>query len=298
MIFMFHQVNDDNKLFYPAMPVSTFKNLMIFIKSNYEIIHVSQINSHFRKTKHSAAIISFDDAHYDIISNALPILNELKIPFNINVDTEIISTGKPQDFVRVYDIINHSTLETYLNEKFMKKTIIINRKNPIHTENEFTAVLSKLSSLEKRELVDDLARMTEMKIENYSRMLSEEDIVNLSDSNIEFGSHSHTHAILTNISDDLIHSELKQSKEILENLTKKKINILAYPNGMSDARVEKIAQDLGYSIFLQTEDKINKINMDKEIKISYKRINQYHRNLNEALAHSYGITNQLKKYLH
>ena len=75
---------------------------------NYAVIHLSGIDAHFSKSNKPAAIISFDDGHYDILENAYPVLSSLKMPFNINIDTEILETGKAQDYVRVYDILNHT----------------------------------------------------------------------------------------------------------------------------------------------------------------------------------------------
>ncbi len=297
LILMFHQVNDKKTTFYPAMSIKAFKGLCQFIKKNYVVIHPSEINSHFSKTDKPAAIISFDDGHYDIIQNALPILSELKLPFNINVDTEILETGKPQDFVRVYNILNQSEFETYMNSKFMEKPITINRLNPITTENEFTELLSSLSPPEKREITEDIALKAGVKENSFSKMLTKEDISSLKKLNVEFGSHSHTHSLLTKIDTGQIHYELSHSKNILENILKTRIEILAYPNGVYNDEIEQIAKGLGYTIFLQTDDKTNKIEPNNNSWNSYKRINQYHQTLEEALAHTYGILNPIKKLI-
>ena len=150
LILMFHQVNDKKSTFYPAMSVTAFKDLCLFVKSNYAVITPSQIEGHFNKSNESAAILSFDDGHYDIIEHALPILSQLDLPFNVNIDTEILETEKPQDFVRVYDILNNTNIEGYINDKFMTSPIKVDRSNPIATENDFTELLSKLSSDQKK----------------------------------------------------------------------------------------------------------------------------------------------------
>ena len=293
---MFHQVNNSKTDFYPAMPVNAFKDLCEFIKANYSVIKLSEIQSHFLKSNKPAAVISFDDAHYDILENAYPILSKLGLPFNVNVDTEILETGKPQDFVRVYNILNHTQIETYIHSKYMTKPIVINRLNPIITENEFTLLLSGLTTIQKREVTEDLAYKAGMDDKAFSNMLSKEDIKYLSEQNVEFGSHSHTHSILTKIPPEQVEHELSYSKQILENITKKKIEILAYPNGIYNDKIEKSAQKNGYSILLQTDDKINYVQPDNRKIHSYKRINQYHHNLEEALAHTYGVLNNIKKF--
>lgn len=63
---------------------------------------------------------------------------------------------------------------------------------------------------------------------------------------VEFGSHTHYHEYLTrvDISDATI--ELEKSKEYLENLLDKEINIIAYPFGLYNDEIVKAAEDLGY----------------------------------------------------
>ena len=129
----------------------------------------------------------------------------------------------------------------------------------------------------------------------FSRMLNLDDIKYLNTQNVEFGSHSHTHSILTMIDDEKIRYELSHSKKILEDILQKDVSVLAYPNGKYNAKIEQMAIDCGFSIALQTDDEANKIERIEEALNSFKRINQYHQNIDEALAHTYGITKILKK---
>ena len=143
---MFHQVNDSNRTFYPAMPISVFKKICEYINSYYEVIHVSEIQNHFINSSRPAAIITFDDGHFDILENAFPILSNLNMKFTINIDTEIIQTRKPQDFVRVWDILNQVEIDNYFNPSFMSEPIKIDRHNPMNTEREFTKTLASIQA--------------------------------------------------------------------------------------------------------------------------------------------------------
>ena len=299
LILMFHQVNDKNHNFYKAMPTTVFKELCLFIKKNYAILLPSEVESHFNNNKKSAAIISFDDGHYDIIKNALPILRELEIPFNINIDTEILKTSKPQDFVRVYDILNNCNINKYYNSEFMENAIEIDKSYPVKVEKEFSKILSKLSVIQRRKFTDKMALDVNMDEGKYSKMLSLEDLKLLDKYKVEFGSHSYSHPVLTNLSSPEIYFELKSSKNELEAITNQDVNILAYPNGAHNEEIYNIAVDMGYKILLKTEDKINIINKKQDVIVSWSRINQYHQKLNEALAHTYGKTkffNSLRNY--
>lgn len=290
LILMFHQINNKNLNFYKSMPTNVFKELCLFIKKNYAVLLPSEVENHFKTSSKPVAIISFDDGHYDIIKNVLPILKKLDLPFNINIDTEIFKTRKPQDFVRVYDILNHCNITSYFDSEFMKVPIEIDKSSPTKAEKEFTDILSNLSIKKRREFVEKMAVSSNMPETNYSKMLSKDDVKLLSKYKVEFGSHSYSHPILTNLTSKELHYELTTSKKDLEKITNKKVNILAYPNGIYDEEVENIAKGLGFKILLQTGNKINKINKKEEVIESWKRINQYHQSLNGALAHIYGKT--------
>lgn len=294
-ILMFHQVNNKSRTFYPAMPEQVFKEFCSYFSKHFDIILPSQIESHFKNSNKSAAIISFDDGHKEIRESVYNTLSELGVSYNVNIDTEILETGKPQDFVRVYDILNNTDIKSYQHPEFMTKPITIDRNNPIVTENKFTKVLSELDTKDKRKLVEHLAQEAGMKEQDFSDMLTEEDVKFLSSKNVEFGSHSHTHSIFTEISNEQLEYEMQHSKSILENLTGKEIKIIAYPNGKYDDNVTKKSKEIGFDTILETDDQINHMTADSLIKRRYKRINQYHQNVDDALAHTFGIIESLKR---
>jgi len=294
---MFHQVSDEHKSFYPAMPIAVFKAFCSFLKKHYEVLHFSELTAHYNNSSRPAAVITFDDAHYDIMENAWPILTELGLKFTVNVDTEILETGKPQDFVRVFDILNACAPKSYQNSKYMNAPIAIEGNNPINIETEFVRIMSGLDAAQKRNFVAQMATDLGMKPESYSRMLSANDVSYLSSKGVVFGSHSHTHPILTNIATEEVIFELKHSKKILEELTQKTIDIIAYPNGIWNEALEQIAKEIGFKYFLLTEDKINKFSDLLSKCNRFMRINQYHHSIEEALAHTYGLTKFLRKLL-
>lgn len=64
---------------------------------------------------------------------------------------------------------------------------------------------------------------------------------------IKISSHTNNHKILSQISDKEVENELKTSKDMLEDITAKKIDSLCYPEGKFNNRVIEIADALGYS---------------------------------------------------
>lgn len=64
---------------------------------------------------------------------------------------------------------------------------------------------------------------------------------------VTVGSHGFCHRHLTRLSPEEVRFELLESKKMLEEITNKKIDLLAYPFGDCDEQVEKISEQCGYA---------------------------------------------------
>jgi peptidoglycan/xylan/chitin deacetylase (PgdA/CDA1 family) len=291
---MFHQVNDLGHLIYPATPVKVFEQWCAYLAVHFKVIHISEIESHFNSSNQSAAIITFDDGLYDIKENAYPSLLKHQLKFNINIDTEILETGMSQDNMRVYDVLNNSKASEYRHEKFAPKGISINPSTPTTTEFAFSKVLTKLNTNDRRLFSKDVFDQLGGDKSKISKVLSNDDLKQLAaDPLVEIGSHSHTHSMLTGLSEADYTIELQKSKTILEQLSNRNINLFAYPNGLANDDIEKKAVESGYKYFLYTEDKPNLITTLPLTKIY--RINQYHQTFNESLGSIFGVHHLLRK---
>lgn len=83
--------------------------------------------------------------------------------------------------------------------------------------------------------------------------LSEDDIIYLANRGFEIGSHSESHANLTNSSNAQLTSELKDSKQTLEGLTGKSVTVFSYPAGQYNNHVVEAVEYYGYEAAVTTE---------------------------------------------
>jgi peptidoglycan/xylan/chitin deacetylase (PgdA/CDA1 family) len=67
-----------------------------------------------------------------------------------------------------------------------------------------------------------------------------------SERGVEIGSHTLSHAHLTQLPDDELRRELVESKAQIEAMLARPCRFLAYPYGEEDARVRAAARDAGY----------------------------------------------------
>jgi peptidoglycan/xylan/chitin deacetylase (PgdA/CDA1 family) len=79
-----------------------------------------------------------------------------------------------------------------------------------------------------------------------ARTLDRDELRAIADSGVRLGSHTRTHASLTDIDDAPLRDELLRSREALDELTDDASGVLAYPFGHQDERVRQAARDAGF----------------------------------------------------
>ena len=78
------------------------------------------------------------------------------------------------------------------------------------------------------------------------RTLNLEQILEMQETGVDFASHSSVHHDLTALSEEECERDLRDSRELLEDLLNRPVRFLAYPRGRSDERVRHSARRAGY----------------------------------------------------
>jgi peptidoglycan/xylan/chitin deacetylase (PgdA/CDA1 family) len=78
--------------------------------------------------------------------------------------------------------------------------------------------------------------------------LDELQVVKLSAAGMELGSHGATHRALTYLGEKEVISELHQSRKLISKISGQQVITLAYPFGMQNKKVQRLAKDAGYRI--------------------------------------------------
>jgi len=83
-------------------------------------------------------------------------------------------------------------------------------------------------------------------------LLNCEQIESMARRGIEFGSHTCTHARLTDLGDDKLGDEVCRSRQVIEAALHRPVMHFCYPYGAWDARVARAAADAGYATAVTT----------------------------------------------
>jgi peptidoglycan/xylan/chitin deacetylase (PgdA/CDA1 family) len=79
------------------------------------------------------------------------------------------------------------------------------------------------------------------------RTLTRDQVLQMQDAGVAFESHSWAHRDLTSLGDDECLRDLRDSRDLLEDLLGRPVRLLAYPRGRHDARVRAVAARAGYT---------------------------------------------------
>jgi peptidoglycan/xylan/chitin deacetylase (PgdA/CDA1 family) len=85
--------------------------------------------------------------------------------------------------------------------------------------------------------------------------LTFEEVREMQEAGVRFGSHSYAHHDLTALSEEECERDLRASRELLEDLLETRVTLLAYPRGLHDDRVRSAAARAGFAQALTLPDR-------------------------------------------
>jgi len=232
LIFRYHRVSSSaDKKEYMSIPADAFEQQMIFIKNNFKIVPMAEGVKAMRggDCDGMRASINFDDGYMDNYLHAFPVLKRHKIPATIFLTTDFI--GKRHSF--------------WWDEVF-------NRVSAWHADSEESADTLNMELVGRKE--EEIKIFIESLKKDFSgpgtdklcQMLGWDEIKEMSEHGISFGSHTKTHRNLCLLEDAEIREELAGSKNIIEENTGKRVEEFSYPFGKFDKKVWAMAIEAGY----------------------------------------------------
>tara|TARA_B100000029_G_C17512521_1_gene936836 strand:- start:591 stop:1538 length:948 start_codon:yes stop_codon:yes gene_type:complete len=278
-ILNYHKIRPDKYLTKHndelAVSVSKFKEQLTFLKRNYNLVSLEDFLN-FKKSNKNNISITFDDGYKDNLKYALPILNELNVPATIYLVTKFFENEFSVWWYELYDFIwkNSKNIEFEYGEK--KYDISIkNNLEKLKCFKKLREVIKKLNKTEQEKFLSALTK-TNFRKQYKDEFLSKEDLELLNKNKlITIGAHTHNHLSLKNLEEKDCIKEISKSKEILEQLTNRRINHFSYPYGTKNdvgKREFKIVKELGFKSAVTTS--VGKISEEKLFNLPRIHINE------------------------
>jgi len=250
-ILLYHRISPTVKFdpFNCVITPDKFENDIKYLKKNYEIITPQQLLSQCENNyfpKNNQILITFDDGFYDNYLYAFPILEKYSVSAIFSVLTDYI--GK-KNLTWDWEIIN------YINQNKLSNEIInyfkLKNKNKINNTLIIINHLKHIDPIKREKLIRKI--FVNIKEENNieNNMLSNENILEMSNNKMVFGSHGASHTSLKKVNKNLFDNEVIKSKEKIEKMLNKSCDFFAFPFGSSnDFNLDQIniLKNYGYKL--------------------------------------------------
>ena len=235
-----------------------FKQHLDYLASHFNIISEKEFIDTLRKKKrfNKACLITFDDGWRDNFQYAFPLLKEKNIPATIFLATGLTGTSNwfwPEKILYFVENINLKSLSK-IEDKKIRKLIEAYHKNNEKEESHLNKLIEYLKSVPEEKLeyiIGNLSEMATKTISDERQVLDWDEIKEMMNYSISFGSHTVNHKILTNNVDiQKVRFELEVSKRTIENKIDSKVRSFCFPNGNFNdlliGELEKANYDLGF----------------------------------------------------
>jgi peptidoglycan/xylan/chitin deacetylase (PgdA/CDA1 family) len=214
----------------------------------------------------NSVAITFDDGYRDNYENAYPVLKALGLPATIFLTAGFIEKNSRLWWMSVSEILNHHPPEILRNligesnfcslETAEQSARNGSRKyRDISEKRRICEIMKKLDENHRRQLIDFLeSRLPYGHDGNDAEreFLSWNEIREMEQNGIAFGSHTMTHPILTQLDTETARQEIRQSKALLENILGHEVTFFSYPAGVFDKSHMRLVVEAGYEAAFAT----------------------------------------------
>jgi peptidoglycan/xylan/chitin deacetylase (PgdA/CDA1 family) len=270
-IVMYHGVVDE------ALPVynwcqlvsQDFDRQISYLAHEYHVIAlpelVERLNTR-RPIDDNVLCVTFDDGFQSIRKLAFPILQKYQVPATVFLVTGLIGTSGIPWPEQLYCSLSN-TVQTEIDFD-SSKIALSNEEDKSRAYRRISTVLKSLPVELKEETFEKLLQDLNPTISSSSdaiSMLKWEDVEFLQASGlISFGSHTHTHPILSRCPISRQREELLKSRDmLLEHLDN--ADLFAYPNGTKSdftGDTKRLLAELGYKCALSAIRGVNSSTSD------------------------------------
>ena len=217
---------------------NVFQRQVQYLKKHFEVLPLYDAVKNLMegKVRTPTVVLTFDDGFQNNYDIAYPILKNERIPAAIFLTTGFVDTNETAWFCRLNQALTETSLSFLV---WHGQTLDLS--SPLKRGQALVVIQKWLKTLPQPELMVELEGVTRELGYNISepislhspfRMLNSDAIREMVGSGlIEFGAHTHSHAILSCLTKKNKREEIIQSVSAVSQLTNYPCRLFAYPNG-------------------------------------------------------------------
>lgn len=254
LILTYHRFSQHEEPYKTS--AQAFAEHLEYLTQHYRLLPLSEIADCLatgRTLPPSTAAITIDDGYRDFYEVAFPLLLKYRVPATLYVATDFVDhkTWLWTDKLRFLTARTPASEVVALLKGRTHRFTLTDHLSRLRAADKINSILKTLPNDQKEETIKRIATTLDVLVPplppHEFGALNWAQARELDAEGIEIGSHTVTHPILPNVTDDeaLIH-ELAASKARLEEMLGRQVPLFCYPNGRSDPRVQRATASAGY----------------------------------------------------
>lgn len=268
-ILAYHHVLPEDHLFTRGTtlrhdPVE-FERQMDYLVEHYRPIGLRELVDALdrREELRRAVVVTFDDGLADSLRIAMPILRRRRIPMTIFAVTSVIGNADLQWQHKLRWLVNQG-----LGEK-VREAMTIEGFPPSREDESVEEYARHHYRVDLSEILEILVKATGTtgaalagRMRPY---LEPEEMAEVDAELVEFGNHTHTHAILSALSEADQREEITRGRDVLRSIVGYEPLALAYPFGLKRHYTEtskRLVAEAGHRAALDARRRINRAAAD------------------------------------
>ena len=243
MILNYHRIGDASKTPYdPGVFSATaeeFDAQITYLKRRYRIVTLEEVRDVVRGDSLSEplVLITFDDGYVDNYTSAFPILRGHNVQGTFFLPTAFIGTGTLPWWDVIAFIVKRSQRKTIHLHYPEKATFVLKPERLPEIIMRILQLYKQPSMQESERFIFELESSCESsRPSDHSErcFLNWDEAREMRRAGMAFGSHTHSHEILSKLSPVQQLLELIKSREVLERQLDHPVDTLAFPVGQKD----------------------------------------------------------------
>lgn len=286
-IITYHRVIVPNGIGYsiqPGMYVTpeTFEAHCRYLSKNHNLISVGDLTDKLRnggRIPRGTIVVTFDDGWLDTFQNAGPILKQSQIPATVFLPTSFIGTNQmfwTDELARSLTYLRNKRIEEKRSDRSSpfvtlndEVFVAVQRALAAEPPKNFSVAVDTVIETLKRRDADQRTRISQMIADLAAEkgllppersFMNWEEVRALAEQKIAFGSHSHRHLPLAELSHDEIANDLRESKEAFSSNGILPVPVFCYPGGYYNTRSQEALSSAGifYAVTVERQNHLER----------------------------------------
>lgn len=277
LVFGYHRVCDDfdeergRAIESCLISQRTFRMHVRFLAERYELATMSravEVLAGRAAAPRDLAVVTFDDGYEDVLTHALPVLQEAKAPATLYVSSGVVGGGRHFPHDRLYSLLlvwGRSDTMRDRTPAWARRTLDeVSAEAPDEPRRWVYRLIREREPAELERLCDELASAAGSTAlpPPSARALDWDGARALAAAGWEIGAHTIGHSVLTHLGREELDRELGESRATIEREIGAPVRHFAYCNGYYNRVVIDALVRHGYASAVTTEDRLNRLGGD------------------------------------